>query len=69
MIEIDAHHWSQYLQPIIEKEFIEAKIYSLDEYLRCGHEFTDLRKPNYVIRLYFDDPLDETAFKLRYEIK
>lgn len=72
MIDMDAYYWSAVLQPAIHKENMEGGIpwCSIDDYLGAsGHEFTDHRRSDYRFRLFFDNPENELAFRLRYKIK
>jgi len=69
MIWVDHETWSP-LRQQFEYEWIVLGLWKLDDYLNLSsHEWVGkYPHPDYGINLYFKDPVDELAFKLKYTL-
>lgn len=68
MITIPDYHWRKNLQPLILQDCLDNGYQDIDDFLNCTHKFTPHNKPNYVIKLYFDNEEYEILFRLKYRI-
>lgn len=66
MVTLPVKRW-KLMQPVFEKIAL-AQHTSVAELLNVRFDWSDFRKPNYCIFLYFNDPEEELVFRLTHGV-